>query len=194
MEFTNWAGLTFNAKKCGSICAINNVSPTYVDTTSLELRDEPIPALTWRQRYRYLGCPVGAGSGLDLSSIKDSLLRNTETIMRLELAEWQKLDAYRRFLFPRLTYVMKIFFPGSLWCHKLDTATRKWLKKAVCIPARACSAFLYTLQCMGGLGVPCVEGEMHVARVAQAFTFLADTRDPAVRHVALQQLEHVVRK
>ena len=28
VEFTNWAGLTFNAKKCGSICAINNVSPT----------------------------------------------------------------------------------------------------------------------------------------------------------------------
>ena len=47
---------------------------------------------------------------------------------------------------------------------------------------------------MGGLGVPCAEDEMHVARVAQAFKFLTDTRDPAVRHVALQQLEDVVRK
>ena len=35
---------------------------------------------------------------------------------------------------------------------------------------------------------------MHVARVAQAFKFLADTRDPTVHRVALLQLEHVVRK
>ncbi|KAL5510054.1 hypothetical protein EMCRGX_G005524 [Ephydatia muelleri] len=194
VEFTSWAGLTFNAKKCGSLCAVNNVSPVYVDPTPLHLSNDAIPALTWRQRYKYLGCPVGAGSSHDLTSIKDSLLRDCEQIMKSQLAEWQKLDAYRRFLSPRLTYVMKIFFPGSSWCRKLDTGTRKWLKKAVCLPSRACSSFLYTPQSLGGLGVPCFEDEMHVARVAQSFKFLADTRDPVVRQTALLQLEAVVRR
>ena len=185
VEFTSWAGLTFNAKKCGSLCAVNNVSPVYVDPTPLHLSNDAILALTWRQRYKYLGCPVGAGSSHDLTSIKDSLLRDCEQIMKSQLAEWQKLDAYHRFLSPRLTYVMKIFFPGSSWCRKLDTGTRKWLKKAVCLPSRACSSFLYTPQSLGGLGVPCFEDEMHVARVAQSFKFLADTRDPVVRQTAI---------
>ena len=161
-DFTAWA----------SLCAVNNVSPTYVDPTPLHLGDDPIPALTWHQRYKYLGCPVGAGSTQDLSSIKDSLLRDTEILMTSQLAEWQKLDTYRRFLFPRLSYVLKIFFPGSSWCHRLDTGTRKWLKKAVSIPFRACSSFLYTPQALGGLGVPCIEDEMHIARVAQSVKFL----------------------
>ncbi|KAL5510064.1 hypothetical protein EMCRGX_G005537 [Ephydatia muelleri] len=192
VEFTSWAGLTFNATKCGSICAINNVSPMYVDTNSLHLGNDIIPALTWRQRYKYLGCPVGAGSSHDLSAIKDSLLRDTERIMKSELAEWQKLDAYRRFLFPRLSYVLKIFFPGSLWCRKMDMSTRKWLKKAVCIPSRACSAFLYTPQSLGGLGVPCIEDEMHVTRVAQAFKFLADSwkRSSGKERVSLGQYHY----
>ena len=70
----------------------------------------------------------------------------------------------------------------------------KWLKKAVSIPSCACSSFLYTPQALGGLGVPCIEDEMHIACVAQSFKFLADTRDPTVRQMALLQLEEVVRK
>ena len=35
---------------------------------------------------------------------------------------------------------------------------------------------------------------MHVARASQAFKFLADTRDPTIRSIALKQLEKVVRK
>ena len=123
VEFTTWAGLTFNAKKCGSLCAINNVSPIRIDPTPLHLGDDTIPALTWKQRYKYLGCPVGAGTAHDLTSIKDSLLQDTQKIMTSQFAEWQKLDAFRRFLFPRLTYVLKIFYPGSSWCRKVDTIT-----------------------------------------------------------------------
>ena len=52
---------------------------------------------------------------------------------------------------------------------------------------------MYTPQTLGCLGVPCCEDEMHIARVAQAFKFLADTRDPAVRQVALLQLRSSLR-
>ena len=101
--------LTFNAKKCGSLCAINSGSPVHVDLTPFRLGSEDIPALSWSQRYKYLGCPVGTGavSMQNVSKIKDSFLRDTETIMTSALAECQKLDAYRVFPFSRLTYAMK---------------------------------------------------------------------------------------
>ena len=35
---------------------------------------------------------------------------------------------------------------------------------------------------------------MHIARVAQAFKFLADTRDPVVRKIAMSQLQDVVKR
>ena len=44
------------------------------------------------------------------------------------------------------------------------------------------------------MSVPSVEAESHVARAAQVFTFLADTRDPCIRDVALHQLSETVAK
>ena len=102
------------------------------------------PALSWHQRYKYLGCPVGAESSHDLTAIRGSLPRDCEKVMTSQLAEWQRLDAFRRFLFPRLTYVLKVYFPGSSWCRKLDTSLRKWVKKGASILSRSCSAFAYT--------------------------------------------------
>eukprot|EP00731_Ephydatia_muelleri_P013873 Em0007g1183a len=162
----------------------------YIDPNPLHLGPDNIPALSWRQRYKYLGCPVGAGSSQDLSAIRGPLLRDCEAIMMSQLAEWQKIDAFRRFLFPRLSYAFKVFFPGSSWCRKLNTSMRKWIKKDVSLPARACSS-IYTPQALGGLGIPRCKDEMHIARAAQAFKFLADTRDPTIRAIAIQQLESV---
>ena len=120
-----------------------------------------------------------------MSAISASYLRDCEVIMSSHLAEWQKLDAYRRFIFPRLQHVFRVFFPGSSWCKRMDMRARKWLKKAVRLPLRSCTEFLYTPQALSGLGVPNCEDDMHVARVAQAFKFLADTRDPIVRQIAI---------
>lgn len=76
----------------------------------------------------------------------------------------------------------------------MDVKARKWLKKAVRLPLRSCTGFLYTPQALGGLGIPNCEDDMHVARVAQAFKFLADTRDPVVREIAILQLQETARK
>ena len=54
MSFAGWAGLTFNAKKCGSLCMFNHRPRIYVDPffTPL-LGQDTIPALAWGQRYKY---------------------------------------------------------------------------------------------------------------------------------------------
>eukprot|EP00731_Ephydatia_muelleri_P013878 Em0007g1188a len=55
--------------------------------------------------------------------------------------------------------------------------------------AQILSSALLAPKALGGLGVPCCEDEMHVARASQAFKFLADTRDPTVRSIAILQLK-----
>ena len=60
-EFADWAGLVFNANKSSSLCLVNHTSRLYADHLySPRLGTNLIPALSWEERYKYLGCPTGA--------------------------------------------------------------------------------------------------------------------------------------
>ena len=157
---------------------------------------EAIPALTWDERYKYLGCPTGAYRTPTniLTDLRDSLLRDTNTLFSSELAEWQKLDAYRRFLFPRLGFTLKVIFPGVVWSRKLDTSLRAIIKRGLRLPQRTCTKYFYLSQALGGMGIPCAEDESHVVRASQAFKFLGNMRDPRIRDVALHQLGETIKR
>ena len=94
------------------LCSIASKSPIFVDPTfTPRLGIETIPALHWNQRYKYLGCPSGASRRdalSDLTALRSTLLKDSTTILQSDLAEWQKLDAFRRFLFPRVTFILKV--------------------------------------------------------------------------------------
>eukprot|EP00731_Ephydatia_muelleri_P034304 Em0054g27a len=175
-----------------------NQSPRiYVDSLfTPRLGEEEISALAWEDRYRYLGCPTGAfrTKEQDLNTIRGNLIRDTITIIKSPLAEWQKVDVFRRFLFPRLTFILQVIIPGSTWCRKLDTTLRGAFKQGLKLPRRTATQYFYLPQALGGLGIPSVEDEAHIARAAQAFKFLGDTRDSVIREVALQQLSETVTK
>ncbi|KAL5509985.1 hypothetical protein EMCRGX_G005445 [Ephydatia muelleri] len=85
-------------------------------------------------------------------------------------------------------------FPGSTWCRKLDTTLRGAFKQGLKLPRRTATQYFYLPQALGGLGIPSAEDEAHIARAAQAFKFLGDTRDSVIREVALQQLSETVTK
>ena len=127
MAFADWAGFQFNTRKCGSLCLINQALRIYMDNIfTPHLGDDIVPALTWADRYRYLACPSGAfrTREQDLVSVREDLVKDTSSIFKSPLAEWQKLDAFRRFHFPRFTFIFKVIFPGSIWCKRLDTTLR----------------------------------------------------------------------
>ena len=99
-----FADFRYNAQKCGSLCMVNQSPRIYVDSLfTPRLGEEEIPALAWEDRYRYLGCPTGAfqTKEQDLNTIRGNLIRDTVTIFKSPLAEWQKLDVFQRFLFPQ---------------------------------------------------------------------------------------------
>ncbi|KAL5509901.1 hypothetical protein EMCRGX_G005342 [Ephydatia muelleri] len=93
----------------------------------------------------------------------------------------------------RVSFVLKVMFPGSTSCHKLDTTLRGSSREASrshLEPARNILSFPGSWR----NGHSCVEDEAHMARVIQAFTFLADQRDPTIRAVALHQLAATMSK
>ncbi|KAL5509857.1 hypothetical protein EMCRGX_G005296 [Ephydatia muelleri] len=156
-EFADWAGLVFNAQKCGSLCMVNQAPRIHVDHCfSPLIGTEAIPPLSWGERYKYLGCPTGAFRTPTnvLATLRDTLLNDTNTVFSSELAEWQKLDAFRRFLFPRVTFVLKVVFPGTKWCRKLDTSLRTIVKHGLHLPNRTCTQYFYLPQALGGMGIP----------------------------------------
>ena len=188
-EFATWAGFVFNTRKCGSLCLVNQSSSIYIEHLfTPHLGTEDIPVLTWSDRYKYLGCPTGAyrTPANILNDPRDSLLRDTNIVFSSLLAEWQKLDAFRRFLFPRLCFAIKVIFPGVAWCKTLDTSLRTIIKRGLHLRVRTCTKYIYTCRRPWGVWVyPVWRFESHVARAAQAFKFLADMRDPCIRDVAL---------
>ena len=114
-EFGDWSGFRFNVKKCGSMCMVNQAPRINVDCLfTPHLGGDIIPTLTWAEWYRYLGCPTGAfrTRDQDLDSVKEDLLRDTSAIIKSRLAEWQKLNVFRWFIFPRLTFISQVIFPG----------------------------------------------------------------------------------
>ena len=66
--FTQWAGLSFNPSKCGSLSMINHGSRKYVEPFQPQLGPDSIPSLKWADRYKYLGVQMGRETGLTTRS------------------------------------------------------------------------------------------------------------------------------
>eukprot|EP00731_Ephydatia_muelleri_P013713 Em0007g1023a len=112
------------------------------------LGTDVIPALSWEERYKYLGCPTGAfrSNAKVLEELRQSLVKDTYCLP-VALGGMAEED-----LHPLLLSISR---------------PKDW------DPERRM--------------------ESHAVKAGQAFKFLADTRDPYIRAVALDQL-HTVKK
>ena len=116
VEFGEWSGFRFNAKKCGSMCLVNQAPRIYVDCLfTPHLGGDIISAQTWAERYKYLGCPTGAfrTRDQDLDSVKEDLLRDTCHLQEFPC----RMAEARRFSLVPLPQAV-IHLPSHLsWAH-----------------------------------------------------------------------------
>ena len=68
------------------------------------------------------------------SSLRTSLVNDANIVFQSPLAEWQKLHCFRKFLFPRVFFALRVVFLGSTWCKRLDTSLRGIIKKGLHLP------------------------------------------------------------
>ena len=156
--------------------------------SQLTLEGEKIPTLAWEDRYKYLGCKIGADPKADLNQAKEGYLKDCDAIFRSDLTDWQKLDAMHRFASPRLTYILQNMDPPLNWAKSIDETTRKICKPHLKLPRRTTSSFLYAPTKAGGLGLPNIEDELHVFRVSSAYKLLFSEGDHRIRDIASSAL------
>ena len=80
---------------------VRNVSSKtlkYVESFSPTLKGEPIMALKWGDRYRYLGVPFGRTRVTSLNDLKKTIIGKAKAICSSLLTDWQKVDAINTFV------------------------------------------------------------------------------------------------
>lgn len=189
-DFTNWAGLRFNTSKCASLSAINSKTRKYVESFSPTLNNQPIVALKWEERYKYLGVQIGRTKLSTLSGLKDTIIAETDLIAKSPLADWQKIEAINIFVLSKAQYHLRASTPFRTWAKSIDTAIRKILKPKLKLPRSTTSSLLYTANRFGGIGLSSLEDDLDVARVTQLYKCLTSP-DHIVKQCAWNQLRQV---
>ncbi|KAL5509990.1 hypothetical protein EMCRGX_G005453 [Ephydatia muelleri] len=167
----SWASLTFNTRKCASLTILRGQGTRQRAVPfKPKLGTEEIPALSWDESYKYLGCRVGADPKVEVREVGEEFLRDCEAIMRSDLSDRQKLDALHHFAKPRL-------------------AVRKIVKQCLKLPRRTITQFLYSPTRCGGLGIPSVVDDLNIYMVSSAFKLLSSQNDPKVKDIAHHELQ-----
>lgn len=189
---SNWAGLNFNPRKCGTL-TLSRSARQFAETFSPTLNGELIPSLKWEDHYKYLGCKVGGDYKAEATAQGKEYVKCCKVVVESGLADWQKLDAIHRFAKPGLTYILQNTLPNKKWAQLIDKEVRNMVKHAFKLPNRTISAFLHAPCNVGGLGIPCIVDEIDVHLAATAFKLLS-TPDAIVKGVAYHHLSNVAEK
>ena len=121
------------------------------------------------------------------------MVKDAEAICSSALMDWQKLDALNTFVLTKASYQLSAFTVDRTWCQRVDAQVRRVVKKAMMLPKRTVSSFLYTAKHHGGLGLTSIEDILDVTKVNRLIRCLSSP-DKKVTDVAWDQLSNVVRK
>jgi len=192
-EFLSWSGVSPNVAKCGSLSFGYVGGRLRVSKKPFCLQGALVPTLGWDDRYKYLGTPVGFDTRADLESPTRTYRDRVRLICKSGLADWQKLIALKQYAIPVLDFHLRNCLAFEKWGEDTDRFTRRLLKKSLGLPVRTAVPFFYASQDSGGLGLSSVRESISVTQVVQVVKLLI-SRDPAVRGIALQQLDEVIAK
>ena len=180
-------GLIFKPSKCATL-TLDCKGGTKVINNEYTLQNKKLTALKKEEPYRYLGVPMGIEvEQHEATEICDQLITDLEKLENSLLAPWQKLDAIRTFLQPRLSGILRA---GEVKTKTLQNYRKKListLKKICHLPIRATNHYFFANQFAGGLGLQDPIAEVHVQKVMQAVKML-NCRDQNVKIVAREQL------
>ena len=109
------------------------------------------------------------------------------------LAPWQKLDALRSFIMPRLTHCLRLGLLPKTELRRFDADLRWRVKGVLNLPSRAGADYFYAGTANGCVGLTELAVEADVLLVASTWQLLTSP-DRAVRLEAREQLEECVRR
>ena len=184
-------GLIFKPAKCATLMqTLNSKGGTKVLNTKYYVQNKIIPSPKKEEPYGYLGVPVGIEvEQHEANEICEQLIIDLDKIEKSLLAPWQKLDAIRTFLQPRLSYILRA---GDVKIKTLQNYRKNLIAtlKRIChLPIRATNHYFFSRQAVGGLGLqdPCAD--VHVQKIIQAVRML-NCQDQNIKTVARESLRY----
>ena len=182
-----WAGLTPNPTK-SALLSVGAPSP------QVTLCGTPLATVHRDGAYRYLGRPVGHTriSQPPLQVVEEAR-RDAVRLLESPLAPWQKLDALRCFIAPRLTHCLRLGIVPKGALSELDKALRWRVKGVLGLPINATNLYLYAPTGAGGVGLTHFTQEADIQLTAATQRLLRSS-DPAVAELAGIELAGAVRR
>ncbi|KAG8227904.1 hypothetical protein J437_LFUL019369 [Ladona fulva] len=188
-----WSGLSFKPRKCASLHLDCTKGRRQLLPSSFDIQGRAMRTLKEGESYKYLGAPLGwhvtATPTEAIATLKDEI----RAISNSNLAPWQKLDATRTFLLPKLEYPMRIsdFPKGALneLEKQLYTAGRSWMW----LPQRSSREALHLPPHLGGGGLFPPSVLKDILTVAHGFKMLT-CADPLTKGIAWESLRDRLHK
>lgn len=150
-------------------------------------------ALNDGEAYQHLGVPTGFR--VQQTPVAE-LARMCEDLHKVDvspLAPWQKLDAVRTFLLPRLEFIMRGGGMKKTAFYKFDRKMKAAAKRWMSLPRRASAEVVYMPMAEGGAGLLPTSDSVDVLAVTHPFRLLTSS-DPLCKENAWSSLKEVVRK
>ncbi|XP_057324632.1 uncharacterized protein LOC130667160 [Microplitis mediator] len=121
------------------------------------------------------------------------MLADARSIDRSLLAPWQKMDALRTFIMPRVDYILRGEKVDKTPLSMADKVLRKLVKGWMHLPQRASAEVVYLQPWKGGGGILPLADLVDISVIAQAFRILS-CKDLGVAEIAKSSLEQAVQR
>lgn len=182
-------GLEFKPTKCASL----STKGEHTYRTQFAIADQPVKALARGESYIYLGIATGVDAD---TTPKITLINSTKDVVKIRdcpLAPWQKLDAIKTFIIPRLSYNN---FNGDSRKEDLnafDSAVVSVIRNVTRLPENCARSYIHGPTSKGCLGVIKAADDADISVIASVFKLLCSP-SPRLRALANELLRDEVKR
>lgn len=186
-EAATWSGLRFKPAKCATL----HIAWATVTPTVFRIQGEEVKALAEGEHYQHLGVPTGVRIAQTPTTEVDKMIDDLEKVHTSLLAPWQKIDAVRTFLLPRLEFIMRGGAMKKTLLKPFDIEVKRKVKLWMSLPARASPEVVFLPTNEGGAGILPLGDSADVLAVTHPFRLL-HSKDDFCRGIAEEALQDVV--
>ena len=131
---------------------------------------------------------MGQGPRAETKTVRDKYQKEAEKILGSLLMDWQKLGVMRRFMRPKLEYILRMMLFNCSWAKNLDDVVWEMVKKVFWLLRRTITSFFYVLWKYGGLGLLSVGNGLDIRWASQVYKYLT-SKDPKVMIICARHLK-----
>ena len=183
----NTTGLQFNAKKCATL----SFQGTKCLEAKFQIQNQEMQALKEGESYEYLGSKQGIMVNQTPIETLKLMHDDTAKIANSMLAPWQKLDAIKTFIRPRLSYMARTANVNVTDLRFLDKALVENLKIICNLPKNANVDYLMADSHRGGVGMFSFTEDYYTQLITHYFRLMT-SKDTETRELVTKELQSEV--